>query len=150
MSIMVDLKSTDTNNSSSFSFPADKKEVGRVVDFINDFLEKKDMNSKIISQIDIAVDEICSNIFNYAYKDKKGQVLVEISYQDKMVVIRFVDTGVKFNPLEKEDPDVHLSLQERKIGGLGIYLVKQLMDDVKYEYSLKNENILTIIKKVGE
>lgn len=147
---MVDLKSTDTNNSSSFSFPADKKEVGRVVDFINDFLEKKDMNSKIISQIDIAVDEICSNIFNYAYKDKKGQVLVEISYQDKMVVIRFVDTGVKFNPLEKEDPDVHLSLQERKIGGLGIYLVKQLMDDVKYEYSLKNENILTIIKKVGE
>lgn len=147
---MVDLKSTDTNNSSSFSFPADKKEVGRVVDFINDFLEKKDTNSKIISQIDIAVDEICSNIFNYAYKDKKGQVLVEISYQDKMVVIRFVDTGVKFNPLEKEDPDVHLSLQERKIGGLGIYLVKQLMDDVKYEYSLKNENILTITKKVGE
>ena len=147
---MVDLKSIDTNNSSSFSFPADKKEVGRVVDFINGFLEKKDMNIKIISQIDIAVDEICSNIFNYAYKDKKGQVLVEISYQDKMVTIRFVDTGVKFNPLEKEDPDVNLSLQERKIGGLGIYLVKQLMDDVKYEYSLKNENILTIIKKVGE
>lgn len=147
---MVDLKSTDTNNSSCFSFPADKKEVGRVVDFINGFLEKKDMNCKIISQIDIAVDEICSNIFNYAYKDKKGQVLVEISYRDKMVVIRFVDTGVKFNPLEKEDPDVHLSLQERKIGGLGIYLVKQLMDDVKYEYSLKNENILTITKKVGE
>ena len=147
---MVDLKSTDTNNSSSFSFPADKKEVGRVVDFINGFLEKKDMNIKIISQIDIAVDEICSNIFNYAYMDKKGQVLVEISYQDKMVAIRFVDTGVKFNPLEKEDPDVNLSLQERKIGGLGIYLVKQLMDDVKYEYSLKNENILTIIKKVGE
>ena len=150
MNIMVDLKSTDTNNNSSFSFPADKKEVGRVVDFINGFLEKKDMNSKIISQIDIAVDEICSNIFNYAYKDKKGQVLVEISYQDKMVTIRFIDTGVKFNPLEKEDPDVNLSLQERKIGGLGIYLVKQLMDDVKYEYSLKNENILTIIKKVGE
>ena len=147
---MMDLKSTDTNNNSSFSFPADKKEVGRVVDFINGFLEKKDMNSKIISQIDIAVDEICSNIFNYAYKDKKGQVLVEISYQDKMVTIRFIDTGVKFNPLEKEDPDVNLSLQERKIGGLGIYLVKQLMDDVKYEYSLKNENILTIIKKVGE
>ena len=150
MGIMMDLKSTDTNNNSSFSFPADKKEVGRVVDFINGFLEKKDMNSKIISQIDIAVDEICSNIFNYAYKDKKGQVLVEISYQDKMVTIRFIDTGVKFNPLEKEDPDVNLSLQERKIGGLGIYLVKQLMDDVKYEYSLKNENILTIIKKVGE
>ncbi len=147
---MVDLKSTDINNSSSFSFPADKKEVGRVVDFINGFLEKKDMNSKIISQIDIVVDEICSNIFNYAYKDKKGQVLVEISYQDNLVTIRFVDTGVKFNPLEKEDPDVNLSLQERKIGGLGIYLVKQLMDDVKYEYSLKNENILTITKKVGE
>ena len=150
MSIMVDLKSTDTNNSSSFSFPADKKEVGRVVDFINGFLEKKDMNSKIISQIDIAVDEICSNIFNYAYKDKKGQVLVEISYKDNAITIRFVDTGVKFNPLEKEDPDVNLSLQERKVGGLGIYLVKQLMDDVKYEYSLKNENILTVIKKVGE
>ena len=147
---MVDLKSTDTNNNSSFSFPADKKEVGRVVDFINGFLEKKDMNSKIISQIDITVDEICSNIFNYAYKDKKGQVLVEISYKDNAVTIRFVDTGVKFNPLEKEDPDVNLSLQERKVGGLGIYLVKQLMDDVKYEYSPKKENILTIIKKVGE
>ena len=76
-----------------------------MVDFINGFLEKKDMNSKIISQIDIAVDEICSNIFNYAYKNKKGQVLVEISYKDNAVTIRFVDTGVKFNPLEKEDPD---------------------------------------------
>jgi len=147
---MARLEKSNINESSSFSFPADKKEVGRVVSFINSFLEKKSVGPKVVSQIDIAVDEVCSNIFNYAYKDKKGQVLVQIDYQDGIITIRFVDTGVKFNPLEKEDPDVSLSLEERKIGGLGIYLVKQLMDDVTYEYSPSKENILTIIKKVGE
>ena len=137
--------------SSSFSVPADKKEVGRVNGFIEEFLSKKNVKDKVIRQIAIAVDEICSNIFNYAYKHREGnKISVEISYKDNQVMIKFIDTGIKFNPLEKEDPNVNLSLEERGVGGLGIFLVKRLMDDVQYEYSPNGENILTIIKKVGD
>lgn len=147
---MLALKFNEKVDTSSFSVPADKKEVGRVVSFINDFVSKHNVNEKLMNQIDVAVDEICSNIFNYAYKDKKGEVTVVISFKDETLKISFIDNGVRFNPLDKEDPNVNLPLEERPIGGLGIFLVKQLMDDVTYEYSPNGENILTIVKKVGE
>ena len=147
---MLALKYNEKKDKSSFSVPADKAEVGRVVSFINEFASKHKVNDKLLRQLDVAVDEVCSNIFNYAYKDKKGIVTVDISFKDKTLKISFIDNGVKFNPLNKEDPNVNLPLEERPIGGLGIFLVKQLMDDVTYEYSPNGENILTIIKKVGD
>ena len=149
---MLCVKYTDKVETSTFVVPADKQEVGRITSFINEFLTKKNINEKILSQIDVAVDEVCSNIFNYAYKNKnkKGKVTVEVIYRNNTVTINFIDTGIKFNPLDKDDPNIDLPLEEREIGGLGIYMVKQLMDDVKYEYTAKKQNILTIVKKVGE
>lgn len=147
---MLAMKYIDNDKSNSFSLPVDKAEVEKVNAFIEEYLEPYNVSGKILSQIGVAVDEICSNIFNYAYKDKKGKITVNVEYRDGIVSIRFIDNGVKFNPLEKEDPDTSLGLEERGIGGLGIFMVKKLMDDVQYEYSEKKENILTIIKKVGE
>ena len=147
---MLCLKYNDVVENSSFIVPADKNEVNRVVEFVNKFLDQFHVEQKIVSQIDIAIDEICSNIFNYAYKDKNGTIEVDISITNNVVSISFVDTGEPFNPLEKEDPDVNLGIDERKVGGLGIFIVKQMMDKVSYRYSKNKENILTVVKKVGD
>ncbi|MBO4285944.1 MAG: ATP-binding protein, partial [Bacilli bacterium] len=147
---MLCLKYNDIVENSSFVVPADKNEVGRVVEFVNTFLGQFNVEQKILSQIDIAIDEICSNIFNYAYKDKKGTIEVDISINNNVVTLHFVDTGEPFNPLEKEDPNIDLPLEERQEGGLGIYMVKKMMDSVSYHYSKNKENVFTITKKVGE
>ena len=98
-------------------------------------------------QIALAVEEIFVNIAHYAYAPDKGKatVRVEVSEAPVRVTITFIDSGVPYDPLAKEDPDVNLKAEERKIGGLGIYLTKQVMDDVVYEYK-DNQNILTLKK----
>ncbi len=108
-----------------------------VTEFVDDFLDSNDCPMKTKMQMDIAVDEIFSNISFYAYKDGVGKATVKIELQDepKAVCMTFIDGGIPYNPLEKEDPDVTLSAEERKIGGLGIYIVKKNMDEMRYEYS---------------
>ena len=97
---------------------------------------------------DIAIDEIFGNIASYAYAPGTGKVTVQIRVDDKARAVRitFIDSGVPYNPLAKEDPNVKLSAEERKIGGLGIFLVKKSMDDMIYEYK-DGKNRLTLVKK---
>lgn len=119
-----------------------------VTDFVNNELVKMNCSEETIAEIDVAVDEVFGNIANYAYNDKIGSVRVCIEIVDNnMVILTFIDNGKEYNPLEKEDPDISLSAEERSIGGLGIYIVKCTMDDVSYEYKDGN-NILTIKKRV--
>ena len=96
-----------------------------------------------------AVDEIFSNIANYAYKPVDGKATVGFadSNENRQVEIVFEDSGKPYNPLKKEDPDVNLPIEERDIGGLGILIVKKSMDEVLYEYKDK-KNILTLRKKI--
>ena len=120
-----------------------------VTDFVNEQLEALDCPMKAQMQIDIAIDELFSNIAHYAYNPEIGQatVRVEVIEDPLAVVITFIDNGVPYDPLAKEDPDTTLSAEERKIGGLGIYMVKKSMDDITYEYK-DGQNILTIKKKI--
>ena len=119
-----------------------------VTDFVNEQLEALDCPMKAQMQIDIAIDELFSNIARYAYAPHTGDatVHVESSNDPFAVIITFIDNGVPYNPLEKEDPDTSLSAEERDIGGLGIYMVKKSMDDITYEYK-DGQNILKIKKK---
>ena len=100
-------------------------------------------------EIDVAAEEIFVNIANYAYAPKEGKasVRVQVSEDPAEVTISFADSGTPYNPLEKEDPDVTLSAEEREIGGLGIYMTKEFMDHVSYEYR-DGKNILTMRKKL--
>ena len=100
-------------------------------------------------QIQIAVEELFVNIAHYAYNPEVGPATVRVDVEDDpiSVVITFIDNGVPYDPLAKDDPDITLSAQERDIGGLGIYMVKMSMDDVSYEYK-DGRNILTIKKKI--
>ena len=98
-------------------------------------------------QIDIAAEEIFVNIAHYAYTPGTGEATICVElYQDPSAIeITFIDQGVPYDPLAKPDPDVTLSAKERKIGGLGIFMVKKSMDEVRYEY-LDGCNVLTIKK----
>ncbi len=120
-----------------------------VIDFIDARLEAVDCPMKSQMQMDIAVEEIFVNIANYAYAPGKGNatVRVEVSGDPVTVTITFIDRGVPYDPLKKEDPDVTLSAAEREIGGLGIFMTKKIMDDVSYEYK-NGQNILTLKKKI--
>lgn len=121
--------------------------VDDVLDFINAELEQADCSMKLQMQIDIAVEEIYVNIAHYAYPGTEGDatILCEVSGDPLCCVITFVDSGIPYDPLAKEDPDITLSAEERDIGGLGIYMVKKSMDDVTYEY-VNGQNRLTIRK----
>jgi len=118
-----------------------------VTDFVDEQLEALDCPMKAQMQIDIAIDELFSNIAYYAYNPDIGPatVRVEVQQEPLAVVISFIDHGIPYDPLAKEDPDTTLSAEERDIGGLGIYMVKKSMDAVTYEYK-NGQNILTIKK----
>ena len=121
--------------------------LSEVLAFVDEELEGADCSMKIQMQIDIAVEEIFVNIANYAYSPKIGTatVRVEVMGDPPAVDITFIDGGVPYDPLAKADPDVTLSAEERQIGGLGIFMVKKSVDDVKYEY-LDGHNVLTLKK----
>ena len=121
-----------------------------VTDFVNEQLEVLDCPMKAQMQIDIAIDELFGNIAHYAYNPEIGDatVRVEVIEEPLSVVITFIDKGVPYDPLKKEDPDTTLSVEERGIGGLGIYMVKKSMDDITYEYK-DGQNILKIKKNLS-
>ena len=118
-----------------------------VTKFVDEQLEELDCPMKAQMQIDIAIDELFSNIARYAYAPNVGEATVRVQSSDDplTVIITFIDKGVPYNPLEKEDPDTTLSADDRQIGGLGIYMVKKSMDSMEYEYR-NGQNILSIKK----
>ncbi|MCQ2551507.1 MAG: SpoIIE family protein phosphatase [Clostridia bacterium] len=121
--------------------------MGRVMDFIDTELDRLGANMKAKAQIDIAVDELYSNMARYAYGDQVGKVIISMSSEGKNVRIKFINSGEPFNPLEKEDPDVSLGLEDRDIGGLGIFISKNIMDKMEYEY-LDGYNVITVEKNI--
>lgn len=120
-----------------------------VTEFVNAQLELMNCPIKAQMQIDIAIDELFGNIAHYAYNTEVGSatVRVEVSEAPLAVIITFIDNGVPYDPLGKDDPDITLSAEEREIGGLGIYMVKQSMDEITYEYK-DGQNILKIKKNI--
>lgn len=118
-----------------------------VTAWVDEQLEALDCPMKAQMQIDIAIDELFSNIARYAYNPETGPatVRVEVAENPMAVVITFIDKGIPYDPLKQEDPNTHLPAEEREIGGLGIFMVKKTMDDITYEYK-DGQNILTIKK----
>lgn len=124
--------------------------IAPVTDFVNGELEALDCPKRVQRQIDVAIDELFGNIAHYAYNPDVGPatVRVEVTQEPLAVVITFIDHGVPYDPLSREAPDVHAPLEARQPGGLGIFLVRQTMDDVTYEYK-DGENILSIKKRLS-
>ena len=119
--------------------------------FVDEELERLECPMATQIQIDIAVEEVFVNIAHYAYNPEVGKATIRVEIIDDplSIVMTFMDNGIPYDPLAKEDPDVTLPPEERKIGGLGVYMVKESMDDVKYEYR-NGQNILTLRKSITE
>ncbi len=138
----------DTDDPNELDIEATTDNLPQVLEFIDKHLEAAGCPLKSQMQIDVAAEEIFVNIANYAYKPDKGmaKVRVEVCDDPLQVSITFIDRGIQYDPLAKEDPDVTLSAEDRQIGGLGIFLVKNTMDDLSYQY-IDGSNILTLKKK---
>ncbi|MBR7061205.1 MAG: ATP-binding protein [Eubacterium sp.] len=145
--LCLELKEEGNKVAKSLKIEATNDNLAKVAEFVDVFLEENGCGMKAQLQIDLSVEEIFVNIANYAYGDETGEAEIQLSKTGNAVSIVFIDSGIPYNPLEKEDPDTTLSAEERKIGGLGIFLVKKNMNDVLYEYK-NGQNILTLIKEI--
>lgn len=129
---------------------ATKENLETVTAFLDEILDEKDCPLKVRLQIDLALEEMYINIANYAYTPKTGEMELRVEFDEaeRELTLVLIDSGIPYDPLAKKDPDVTLSAEKRKIGGLGIYLVKKTMDSMTYERR-DGRNIVTMKKKFG-
>ena len=118
--------------------------ISQVNDFMENILQSVNVPLKISTKLCVAVDEIYSNVVHYSGAKKAG---IHFIHENDCVKVIVWDDGVEFNPLLNIDPDTSLSAEERPIGGLGIYMTKQMMDSVAYEYK-DNLNYFTMTKNI--
>ncbi len=117
-------------------------------EFVSDFAKEKGFSVKEISDMILAVDEAATNIIKHAYGfDEDKEIIVNVKFENNKLEISLIDFGKKFDPDKAKLPDIKESLKLKKSGGLGIYLMKKLMDDVIYEIDNPNYNKITLIKK---
>ena len=131
------------------TFDATTSNLMEVTLFVDEWLESLECGMKAQTQIDLAVDELFTNIASYAYAPGSGEATVRLDFDEesRMASIAFIDSGIPYDPLQKPDPDVTLSAEEREIGGLGIYMAKKATDKMEYRRE-NNQNILTLYKKI--
>ena len=118
-----------------------------VVDFATEKLEARDCSMKAIMQTELVIEEIFVNIASYAYHPEIGPATFCMEFEENpnAVLMTFIDGGKPYNPLEQKAPDTTLGIEERGIGGLGIFLVKKNVDELAYEYT-DGKNILRMKK----
>lgn len=126
-----------------------KNKAGEIIEFL---MSSPDIpaDEGLRFKIRLSIEETVENIVNYAYQDGVGwmEVGTELDPEGVVLIVTLKDAGKPFNPLEKEDPDINAAIEDRQIGGLGIFLCKQLMDEINYKYE-DGCNVLTMFKKIS-
>ena len=126
---------------------ADDQKLSEVLAFVDQLLEENDCSMKTQMQIDISLEELFVNIAHYSYPEGNGWAEIRAKIIDDVIEITLVDGGKPYDPLAKPDPDITLGVEDRQIGGLGIFISKKQMDELKYEYT-DGHNVLTMKKKI--
>ena len=122
----------------------DLGEIKRLTDILYKLCEENDIGNKVLCDVTLALEEIFANIVHYAYEDdKKHSVKIHIKIQDDVFALEIKDDGKPFNPLDNPLVNTKAPFEERKIGGLGIHLVRNLMDELEYK-RVNGKNILTM------
>ena len=132
---------------SSITLPAKLDSLYESMNFVSSCARQLGFGNEKISEIELAIEEVLVNIYNYAYKDNGLDGTVEITCEldnTQSFVIQIIDSGVPFDILAVKEPDVTAKIDDRQIGGLGILFVKRLMDDVRYRRET-GKNILTLV-----
>jgi serine/threonine-protein kinase RsbW len=120
-----------------------------ISDFIDETLNSYGADPGTIFKVQLAIDEACTNVINYAYNGQAGYMKLVLEQDGENILITINDKGRPFDPTKVPLPDLTPDLEERKVGGLGIYFMKKLMDDVSYTYSVTEGNTLTFKKAVS-
>ena len=130
-------------------FPADKDKISIGIDTITDFLNELKVDHKLVYKIGLCMEELLVNVASYAYSSEGGTIKIqyELIESPRTISITIIDEGKPFDPTAMDDPDTTLPISDRPIGGLGIFIVKNTMDEVKYDRK-DNKNILNIKKKI--
>jgi len=136
---------------SKITFDATFKNLDEIREFVGEAARQVGFSDKEIYSIQLAADEASSNIIEHAYAGMTGGKLeIELSVSAHELKIMMRDRGKSFDPSSVPEPNVKADLSERKIGGLGMYLMRKLMDEVTYESSPETGNILTMVKRLGD
>ncbi len=125
--------------------PAKIKHLERLIEFVSGCAKEKGFSGKRVKEIELATEEVLVNIFNYAYPEGPGDVEVSCNQaDDTRFIIEISDSGIPFDSRSLADPDVTSDISERKIGGLGVFLVRKIADEVHYRRD-GGENILSLV-----
>jgi len=132
------------------TFPAKFEFLDEIRDFVAQVARTGGFTDQGIYSLQLAADEAASNIIEHAYKGISDATLdVTCDMQGEKILITMHDTGIPFDPSLVKQPNLKADLSERQIGGLGVYLMRKIMDEVRYESNAKTGNLLTMIKRRG-
>ena len=133
----------------SFQLKNNLSELDTLEERLDQFTQTLGLTKKCFCEINLVLEEIFTNIISYGYSDDDEHwVSFTLSHDGETMILQIEDDGVPFNPLFKKDPDLECALEERQIGGLGIHLIKKMMDDVIHQ-RCENKNILTLKKRIS-
>ncbi|MBN2381564.1 ATP-binding protein [bacterium] len=136
-------------NSDTFICQATMDKLDEIIAFIGEGSRRFGFDEMMQQKIHLVSEEVAANVINYAYPGSSGTLevryMIEKDQAPSRFVLQFIDHGLAFNPLEASDPNIDAPVEERSIGGLGIFLVKKIMDEVTYKRE-NNQNILTLVK----
>ena len=122
------------------------EELSSLAEQIDNLSEEWAISLALTMNINLVIEEALSNIIFYAFTDNnKHEIKISVSLTNNKLTIKITDNGISFNPLEQQQPDINLSAEERPVGGLGIFLISQIMDEMNY-IRKGNQNILTLNK----
>ncbi len=129
----------------NLKLPAKLENLKKMFDYIREAASRQGFTEEQTNKIQLASEEALVNVINYAYTPNTGDVEIQCDNKENSIEITIMDEGIPFDPLSIPDPDILVPIEERKVGGLGIFMIKEIMDDVKYK-RVDDKNILTLIK----
>ena len=129
------------------TLPNDVQEVPQLNAFVDEVCETAGLDMSTTMKINLAIEEAVVNVMNYAYPNGKGDVDIDVQINDEHLKFVIIDSGTPFDPTVKAEVDTTLSAEQRSIGGLGIHLIRQIMDTINYE-RVDNKNLLTLSKNI--
>lgn len=133
----------------SLTLPNDVNTIPQLNEFLDTFCEEGGVDMETTMSLNLAMEEAVVNVMDYAYPEgTEGSVSIEARLDDTGITFVIIDSGIPFDPTAKEDADTTLPLDERNIGGLGIFLTRQIMDEIEYERN-NDRNILTLRKYIN-
>ena len=134
----------------SFTLKSNLSELEKLCQEMEKLGQKLGLTKKCVFEINLALDELFTNIISYGFEDDdEHEIKVTLTPQNETLCLSIEDDGLPFNPIEAEEPDLECTVEDCKIGGLGIHLIRNLMDDICYE-RCGDKNVLTLKKSIQE